>query len=106
MPPWPTWAWCAERARRATVLENTISTTTLSFAPATAGHARLKRPVARPVRAVGQPDLRTRLERLWAPLRAHLERARVDAEVRAMVELDPRVLRELQLARDAADWKA
>ncbi len=43
---------------------------------------------------------------LHTRLRERRAQARADAELRAAIALDPRLLRELQVARDLAEWKS
>lgn len=42
----------------------------------------------------------------WQALRERMAQARAEADLQALAMADPRVLRELQVARDLAEWKS
>ena len=46
----------------------------------------------------------TGLQSRWAALRARWARASADAELRRVAEQDPRVMRDLQVMSDLAEW--
>lgn len=46
----------------------------------------------------------TGLRARWAALRSRWARARADAELRRVAEQDPRVMRDLQVMSDLAEW--
>lgn len=56
-------------------------------------------------RAVGEElTLGEWISARWSALRQRREQARVEAEMRSLAQHDVRVLRDLQVARDLAEW--
>lgn len=52
-----------------------------------------------------EQSLSRTLRARWSAWRERRAQQRVEAEIRALAAIDPRVLRDLQVARDLAEWK-
>ena len=75
-----------------------MNTTTLTLDTARLDHWQ-PRPHA------GQPRLGQQLRVRWVQLRQRLAQLRIEREIQALADLDHRVQRDLQTARDLAEWK-